>query len=317
MRCPKPGRSRGSSRPSARELVHLHSSKAGLAGRLALRGRLPTLFQPHGWSFEAVNGPMRVAATQWERTAARWTDVIACVSEGERRRGEDAGIHAGFRVVSNGVDLTAFAAAGPGERTTARSRLGLEDGPLAVCVGRLCDAKGQDLLVDAWPSVQARVEGARLVLVGDGPEERRLTRKVGGGVELVGARKDVRDWLVAADVVAVPSRWDGLSLVLLEALACGRSVVATDVPGAREAVGEEAGAIVPVEAPDALADALALRLLQPASAANEGAAARIRAERLFDLRLTHERMTALYADVLEGSDGRRPQTGAIAVGSAA
>src|SRR6266545_5984629 len=54
------------------ELVHLHSSKAGLAGRLAIRGRLPTIFQPHAWSFEAVRGPARLGALAWERRSARW-----------------------------------------------------------------------------------------------------------------------------------------------------------------------------------------------------------------------------------------------------
>jgi glycosyltransferase involved in cell wall biosynthesis len=282
------------------DLVHLHSSKAGLAGRLALRGRLPTIFQPHGWSFEAVGGPLRVAATQWERRATRWTAAIACVSEGERQRGKDMGIRAAFRVVSNGVDLGSFAVAGPDERAIARARLGLGEGPLAVCVGRLCEAKGQDILVRSWPKVRGQVDGARLLLVGDGPDDSELRRAAGPGVELVGARRDVRDWLVVADVVVAPSRWDGLSLVLLEALACGRSIVATNVPGAREALGAEAGAIVPVEAPAALAAAVTARLLDPTLAAREGAAARGRAERLFDLRVTHERMAAVYADVLAG-----------------
>src|SRR4029453_19589491 len=70
----RPGLSRGSEmhrlaqivRENRPNLVHLHSSKAGLAGRLALRGRLPTIFQPHGWSFEAVRGPVRTATVIWE-----------------------------------------------------------------------------------------------------------------------------------------------------------------------------------------------------------------------------------------------------------
>jgi glycosyltransferase involved in cell wall biosynthesis len=270
-----------------------------MAGRLTLRGRLPTIFQPHGWSFEAVRGPLRLAATAWERRAARWTDLIVCVSEGERRRGESSGISAPFTVVPNGVDLDAFAASAAEERAEARSRLGLDEGPVAVCVGRLCEAKGQDVLVRAWPSVRARVPQARLLLVGGGPDEAELRRHAGVGVELVGPRDDVRDWLVAADVVAVPSRWDGMSLVLLEALACGRAVVATDVPGAREAMGDGAGAIVAVKYGDALADAIATRLLDRRLADAEGAAARDRVERLYNLRATNARMAAVYADVLK------------------
>ncbi len=67
----------------APDLVHLQSSKAGLAGRLALRGRLPTVFEPHAWSF-FVGGVVGAAALRWERLADRWADVIVCVCEGER-----------------------------------------------------------------------------------------------------------------------------------------------------------------------------------------------------------------------------------------
>ena len=71
----------------APDLVHLHSSSAGLSGRLAVRGRRPTIFQPHAWSFEAVGGPLRAAAAAWERRGARWTSAIVCVSYAERLRG--------------------------------------------------------------------------------------------------------------------------------------------------------------------------------------------------------------------------------------
>ena len=62
------------------DVVHLHSAKAGLAGRLAVRGTRPTLFQPHGWSWLAARGATARGALAWERLAARWTDV-SCASE--------------------------------------------------------------------------------------------------------------------------------------------------------------------------------------------------------------------------------------------
>jgi glycosyltransferase involved in cell wall biosynthesis len=280
------------------DLVHLHSSKAGLAGRLALRGRVPTLFQPHSWSFEPLRGPLRRAAILWERRAAAWTTALVCVSEGERERGEAEGIRARYRVIPNGVDLEAFAEAGPEERKAARVRLGLADGPVAVCIARLCRQKGQDVLVEAWPAVRARVPEARLVLVGGGPATAELRAVASAAVELVGPRDDVVDWLAAADLVVAPSRWEGMSLALLEAMASGRSVVATDVPGVHEALGDEAGAVVAPEAVAELADAVAARLSDPALAEAEGAAGRKRAERQHDLRTTHDRIADLYADVL-------------------
>ena len=66
------------------DVVHLHSSKAGLAGRLVLRGRSPTVFQPHGWSFLAGSGFVQRGAGWWERFATRWADAIVCVSESVR-----------------------------------------------------------------------------------------------------------------------------------------------------------------------------------------------------------------------------------------
>ena len=280
------------------DIVHLHSSKAGLAGRLALRGRRPTVFQPHAWSFEAVSGLQRRAAVRWERAAARWAGAIVCVSEAERLRGEALGIRGAFRVIPNGVDVSAFSPASPDDRRAARAGLGLAEAPLVVCVGRLTRQKGQDVLLSAWPSVLARVPDAQLVLLGEGPERDELQRDAPPGVVFAGKRPDVPDWLAAADVVAAPSRWEGMSIALLEALARARPVVASDTPGAAEAIGSRAGAIVPVEDPDALANALVDRLLDPARAASEGLEARTRVEEHYDLRRALDGVAALYAELV-------------------
>jgi glycosyltransferase involved in cell wall biosynthesis len=286
----------GASKP---DLIHLHSSKAGLAGRLALRRRRPTVFQPHAWSFEALLGPARAAAIAWERLAARWADVVVCVSQAELDRGKGVGIRADWRVIPNGVDLQRLREASRDERAAARLRLNLHDSRLVVCVGRLSRQKGQDVLLEAWPSVLERVPAAALVLVGDGPEEDRLRACAGSGVRFTGHRDDVASWLAAADVVAVPSRWEGMSIAMLEAMARGRSIVATDVPGAREALGSHAGAIVPVDEPRALADALVARLLNPNEAAIEGRAARLRAEQHYSFVTTAAAMANLYRELLE------------------
>ena len=282
------------------QLVHLHSSKAGLAGRLALRRRLPTIFQPHGWSFDASTGLVRAGAVAWERLAARWATVILCVSEAERRRGEEHGLHASWRTIPNGVDIEAHREAAEGERAAARGRLELDDRPTVLCVGRLCREKGQDILLDAWPDVLARVPEALLVLVGDGRDAEAVRKRAGAGVWLAGWRTDVDDWLAAADVVAVPSRSVGLSVAMLEAMARGRSVVAADVGGAAEALGD-AGSLVPAEDPPALAAAIAEQLLDPQQAAASGRAARQRAELLHDLKATTEALAGLYAELLSSS----------------
>ena len=73
-------------------VVHLHSSKAGLAGRLAIRGRTPTIFHTHAWSFLALDPPMATLAAAWERWAVRWAAAVVCCSNGEAELGRAAGI---------------------------------------------------------------------------------------------------------------------------------------------------------------------------------------------------------------------------------
>ncbi|MGW5686438.1 glycosyltransferase [Nonomuraea sp. NPDC003754] len=261
----------------APDAVHLHSSKAGLAGRAAIRGRIPTLFQPHGWSWLAGRGLVARAALAWERRAARWTGLTVCVGEGEAALARRHGVGGDQVVVRNGVDLRRFRPAGKEERATARERHGiLWSAPLAVCVGRITRQKGQDLLLSAWERVVEECPQARLVLVGDGDLHDELRALDVPGVCFVGDVADVRPWYVAADVVVLPSRWEGLPLTALEAMATGRSLVCYDVPGLAELVGDGVGAAVPAEDVAALAEALLLRLSQPGLAAAEGLAAAAR-----------------------------------------
>lgn len=359
----------------APDLVHLHSSKAGLAGRLALRGRIATVFQPHAWSFEAVEGVMRSASLRWERLGARWTDRIVCVSEAERQLGGELGITARWAVVVNGVDTERFqpmprvevsqtpdsesspsadsgADAGAGGSAGRSARVGAgvgtggsagsggdvgvgldtdsdadsytgsdtdttpdtssvsdSDGPLVVAVGRLCRQKGQDVLLAAWPAVLSRVGAARLALVGDGPDAARLARTVGSdvrlrGVRLVGQVSDPRPWYRAADLVVLPSRWEAMALVPLEASACGRVVVASDVAGVRESLppGRAAWAVVTPGDPRALASALADALVaaaeDPEGWARAGARAAEHARTQHDLGRAAAEISDIYINVL-------------------
>jgi glycosyltransferase involved in cell wall biosynthesis len=280
-------------------LVHLHSSKAGLAGRLALRGRLPTVFQPHAWSFLAASGPLRTACVAWERYATRWTHRVVYVSGRERADGERLGIRGRGVVVPNGVDVEQFSAQDDGARGSARAALGLGPGPIAVCVGRLCWQKGQDLLLAAWPRALATAPDARLVLVGDGPARAALVGNAPPRVLFAGPAEDPRPWYAAADVVVLPSRWEGMAMVQLEAMASARCVIATDVGGARELLPETgAPAVVPVGDLGALADALAVRLAEPRLAAAEAAAGRERACARHDIRQLAARVRQVYAEVV-------------------
>jgi glycosyltransferase involved in cell wall biosynthesis len=234
--------------------------------------------------------------------AARWTRLFICVSRREAADGTFAGVGGDRRVVLNAVDCEHFSVADDADRREARARLALPDGPLAVCIGRLGRQKGQDLLVSIWPRVRAAVPDAVLALVGGGAARSELAVAAGEGVFLFGERAEVRDWLAAADVVVVPSRWEGMSYAMLEAMSRGRCVVASDVGGAREAIGAEAGraagTLVPPADVTALADAVIDRLMDADLAAAEGAEGARRARDRHDIRRWWDAMDAV---VLEAS----------------
>ncbi|HYZ35834.1 MAG TPA: glycosyltransferase [Pseudonocardiaceae bacterium] len=275
------------------DVVHLHSAKAGLAGRLAVRGRRPTLFQPHGWSWLAARGATARGALAWERLAARWTHLLVCVGEGEAAHARHRRVGTHHLVIRNGVDLANFTPFDARARDSARDRLGVNrDAPLAVCLGRVTRQKGQDVLLAAWPQVRSQCPAALLCLVGNGEALPALRAGAPPGVQFRPPATDPRHWYAAADVVVFPSRWEGLSLTLLEALASGCSVVVADIPGLAEAISAGAGVRVPAGDAEALARALARRLTEPELRAAEGRAA-ARAAHAFDVRWTHEQLATV------------------------
>ncbi|MEU6590727.1 glycosyltransferase family 4 protein [Streptomyces sp. NPDC046881] len=302
------------------ELVHAHSAKAGLAARLALRGRVPTVFQPHAWSFEAVGGLTAALALRWERWGAHWADRVVCVSEAERATGLRAGVRAAYTVIPNGIDTTRFAPApatgtAPGHptapscasRTAADEKPppcppapGGESRPLVVCVGRLCRQKGQDVLLRAWEKVLDLLPRATLVLVGDGPDSEALRRQAPSSVHFTGAVPDPVPWYRAADLVVLPSRWEGMALAPLEALGCATPVVLTAVDGARESLPPALAehCLVPPEDPSALAAAVTGLLCDPPLRAALGNQGRRHVLTSHDVRLTAERFAALYRSLL-------------------
>ncbi|WP_081880574.1 glycosyltransferase [Prescottella defluvii] len=271
------------------DVIHLHSAKAGLAGRLAVRERIPTVYQPHAWSFQAARGVTAAAAVRWERAANRWTTLTVNVGGHERRVGEVQGIAGPFHLVSNRVDVAEW---GPDDRGEARRLLDMPtDVAVAVCVARLCEQKGQDRLVAIWDRVRAAVPGALLYLVGPDQGDSNLPRPLPEGVVHVGAAVP-RRWYAAADAVVMASRWEGLPMVALEAEAAGRVVVATEEAGASgflDPVDEVAGTDL-----DALASRVIHRLADRGESARVGELARLRAEKRPGLRLLSVELGELY-----------------------
>jgi teichuronic acid biosynthesis glycosyltransferase TuaC len=169
-----------------------------------------------------------------------------------------------IRIVRNGVDTDRFA---PADREAARAELGLPAGRrVLLYVGHLKESKGVLDLAAAYREL-ARPD-VDLVVVGDGDARGRLVETSLAGMRLVGARphEEVPRWMAAADIVVLPSWNEGTPNAVIEALACGRRVVATAVGGVPDLISSPlVGELVPPHEPGALAAALARALDQPYS----------------------------------------------------
>ncbi|MEO7732812.1 MAG: glycosyltransferase, partial [Kofleriaceae bacterium] len=159
-------------------------------------------------------------------------------------------------VVMNGVDAQLFH---PRDRAAARRELGLPDGPLALYVGNLKAEKGVLDLARAWDTVARALPEARLAIVGGGPARPALEAQLPARATLFGPQPlaAIPTWLAACDLLVLPSHAEGTPNVVLEALACGRRVIASSVGGIPDLITSPIlGSLVPARDPDALAAAL-------------------------------------------------------------
>jgi len=196
------------------------------------------------------------------RTVLRLADSLLTVSEDLRRKAVAMGANPEkSRAVLNGCDLSAFHVRG---KTEARRKLGIDPSADAVVyVGRMDMKKGLRELVEAAAALRREREGLHVYLVGEGPDRPLIetaikAKDAGSFVHLLPSCSfdEVALWMAAADVVTLPSYMEGCPNVVLEALACGRPVVATRVGGIPEIMSEECGRLVPPRDAAALAEAL-------------------------------------------------------------
>jgi glycosyltransferase involved in cell wall biosynthesis len=290
----------GALRRARPRLVQSFLFHANVAARLAgpLAGR--------PW----VVGGLRVAERQrrWHLTLDRLTSGLAtgsvCVSEGVRRFSVEAGRldPARLVVIPNGVDPAPF------DRALAvdRPSIGVPPGAfLALYVGRLDPQKGLNFLLDAAAKVISSRPDWHLALVGDGPERDRLEGRIEadpllkGQVHRLGRRDDVPSLLKAANLLVLPSLWEGMPNVVLEAMAARLAVVGTAVEGTEDLiVPGQTGWLVPPGDAEALTAALLEAAADPARLSNYGQAARDRVEATFTPGRVVEAYERLWAGVL-------------------
>ncbi len=287
------------------DLVHAHSSKAGALARLArpANPRVPVLYTPHGYAhaghFErpAESRAYRLA----EMLMTPMTSRVICVCEAERRLAAGVGPASRTRVVHNGI-----APAGPGPTNPRVAELRAAGGPVVALVTLLRPGKGVETLLDAFARVAGEHPGARLAIAGDGLERgaleaRARQRGIAGAVHFLGLTRDAEEVLRGADLFVSPSWAESFPYVVLEAMALGLPVVATEVGGVAEAVEDgRTGLLVPPRDPEALAAAISRLISEPARADDMGE----RGRRRVALRFSRDHMAgaiaAVYREVLPG-----------------
>jgi glycosyltransferase involved in cell wall biosynthesis len=227
------------------DLVHTHSSKAGILGRLAARAeRVPiTVHSIHGFGFGTHQPwPVRWVFLTAERLAARSTTAFIAVSQRNLNEGVRLGLFRAeqARVIRSGIDLDVFRAHAGGA-ALRRELMIPATAPLVVQIACFKPQKAPERFVALAAALAARVPEAHFLLVGDGELRPQLERqRAAAGLEkrlhLPGWRRDMPAVLDAAAVVTLTSRFEGLPRALVEALAASVPVVAMAVDGVPEVV---------------------------------------------------------------------------------
>jgi glycosyltransferase involved in cell wall biosynthesis len=316
-------------------ILHTHTAKAGTLGRLAAMSvgrKIATVHTFHGHVFHGYFNRWKSALFIWiERVLARFTDRIVVISKSQRR--EICAVHriAGpdrVRIVPLGFELEPFRRTNGPAVSQKRSRLSPKGGEKSVflvgCIGRLTPIKNHPMLIDAMAHLkkEGRLDRLAVAIVGGGELEGMLkTAVLEKGLEdrirFSGWHQDMPAVYAALDAVVLTSRNEGTPVALIEAMAAGKPVVATDVGGVGDLLGPvtgkhdagfcftQRGLLVPPEDHRVLAEALAYLQKQPAAVEEMVDSAR---QWVFEHhgmdRLTTD-LKRLYQELCQ----RRPETG--------
>lgn len=281
-------------------LIHAHSSKAGLIARLA--GRIchtPTVFTAHGWAFSSHTPPLRrLIALLSERLTAPLAEKIVCVSETDRQLALRHGVgnRDTLTTIHYGIDAERSPRAEPC-KTPAHF----------VMVARFNEQKDQSTLLRAFARLNS--QEARLSLVGSGPLMEQCkayaqSQDLGDKVSFLGDRYDVPDLLAQASCFVLSTHYEGLPISIIEAMRAGLPVVATDVSGISEEVTHgQTGLLVPHRDEQALLQALQTMAASPEMRQKMGEAGRQKFLREFTLDRMLLQVDAVYERVLASRSG--------------
>jgi glycosyltransferase involved in cell wall biosynthesis len=298
------------------DLVHTTLFEADVVGRLAaasLGVPVVTTLANVAYGSEQLTNPdlrrWKVRSAQavdavTARLASRFHAISDTVAEvmGRRLALDPARID----VVPRGRNPQRLGRRSQERRRAARQMLGVRSNTaLVVAAARHEHQKGLDVLVQAWPEIRAGVPRAQLVIAGREGNQSPVLRQLlsdpagDGDVRLLGARTDVPELLCAADVFVMPSRWEGLGSVLLEAMALEAPIVASDLPSVREVTGADCASLAPPGDRRGLATAVLEVLAEPAIAGRRARSAHSRFLEHFTIERVTDGMLDFYRRALE------------------
>ncbi len=295
------------------DIVHTHSSKAGILGRKAARAeKVPFIIHTvHGPSFHAHQpGLANRAAIRLERSAARYTSKLVSVSDAMTQHYVEAGVapREKFVTIYSGMEVEPFLAE-DGARERMRQRFGFKPGELVIGkIARLFKLKGYEYVLQAAPQVLNKFWNARFLFVGDGilrPELEKMARRLGVLEKVTFAGliepEEIPGAIKAMDVVVHASLREGLARVLPQALLSGKPIVTFDVDGAREVVIDgETGFLVEPKSVEGLAAALAKTLSDLPAAQRMAAKGRAMFTERFRGKTMIREIDTLYRTMLAG-----------------
>ncbi len=307
------------------DLVVIHAGDGGFAGETPARlARVPHIIRhAHGLPpREAAGGRVRKTVASWLRPSIRSGDLTICAFDEHRRLAAREGVAGAERMLTirDGVNAHLFAGV---RRGAARRELGLQSGEVAIgSLGRLEAGRGHEFLLYAMLAVIAREPAARLLIAGGGRLAEELRQEasllgLGDRVRFLGNRREALELLPGLDIFVRLSPREESAVPLLEAMAAGIPVVATDIPGNRELIHPgETGLLVPPGNSSSLADAICELLREPALARRLGSRAREVVRRCFPLEGTVRENLKAYQLVMETSPWAAGGRHLVATGAA-
>jgi glycosyltransferase involved in cell wall biosynthesis len=299
------------------DVLHTHGMLVNIVGRIASRiSRVHVSVSTVQLTRELASGGRAKNIHQWlkgkyyralDNITAGVNNRVIAVSNSVKLDLIQQGVSPSkITVINNSIEIEPWQGRlDENHKTKKKEELGIENGPVVGTIARLSPQKDIYTLLHAISNVVREFPGLRCLIVGDGDQRRELEDlshrlELNGNVIFLGYRDDVREILEIFDVFVLSSLWEGFPLVVLEAMAASKPVVATKVPGTAEAVvDDETGLLVPLRHSGKLADSIKRLLRDKNLSQNMGKAGRRRVEKYFNVAKMVDDTEMLYKDLMK------------------